>query len=68
MREVDADGLVCAQSEPGTVEDVGARASPDIRLAELCLGVGDDGCDVSGYLAADADDSSAAGEVASVDG
>ena len=68
MWEVDADGLVCAQSESGAVEDVGAGASPDVGFAELCLGVGDDGCDVSGDLAADADDFSAAGEVASVDG
>ena len=62
------DGLVCAQSESGAVEDVGSGASPDVRFGQLCLGVGDDGCEVSWDLAADADDHSASGEVATVNG
>jgi hypothetical protein len=66
--EVDADGLVWAQGESGAVEDIGSGSTPDVGFVELCVGVSDNGCDVCWDFAADAEDSAAAGEVASVDG
>jgi hypothetical protein len=66
--EVDADGLVCAQGKPGAVEDVGPGSAPYVGFVELGVRVSNNGCDVGWDFAADAEDSSAAREVASVDG
>ena len=67
MGKVDADCLVCAQGEPGAVEDVGSGSAPDVGFAELCDGVGNDRCDIGWDLSTYPDDSSTSGKVASID-